>query len=160
MSSIYEITVNTASGEAKSLSAYEGNVLLIVNVASKCGYTPQYEGLEALYKKYEGQGFKILAFPSNDYGAQEPGTMEEIQNFCKLNYGVTFEIFEKVHAKGPDQHPLYTYLTQNATPTGDVAWNFEKFLIAKNGQIADRFPSKVAPLDGELVSAVERELAK
>jgi glutathione peroxidase len=160
MSSIYDLTVNTAAGEAKQLSAYKGNVLLIVNVASKCGYTPQYEGLEALYKKYEGQGFKILAFPANDYGAQEPGSMEEIQNFCKVNYGVTFEIFEKVHAKGPEQSSLYQYLTTNANPTGDVAWNFEKFLIGKDGTIVDRFPSKVAPLDGELVSAVERELAK
>lgn len=158
--SFYDLTVNTANGEAKGLSAYKGNVLLIVNVASKCGYTPQYEGLEALYKKYEGQGFKILAFPSNDYGAQEPGSMEEIQNFCKVNYGVTFEVFEKVHAKGADQSPLYQYLTTHANPTGDVAWNFEKFLIGKDGSIAGRFPSKVAPLDAELVSAVEKELAK
>lgn len=160
MASIYDITVNTANGETKQLSAYEGHVLLIVNVASKCGYTPQYEGLEELYKKYEGSGFKILAFPSNDYGAQEPGSMDEIQEFCKVNYGVTFDIFEKVHAKGPEQSPLYQYLTTNANPTGDVAWNFEKFLIGKNGTIVERFPSKVAPNDAQLLSAVEQELAK
>lgn len=157
---LYDIAVKTANGEDKHLGDYKGSVLLIVNVASACGYTPQYEGLEALYKKYQDQGLRILAFPSNDFGGQEPGTIEEVKQFCKVNYGVTFDLFNKVHAKGEEQHPLYAYLTQNANPTGDVAWNFEKFLISKDGEIAGRFPSKVEPLGAELVEAVEKELAK
>lgn len=157
---LHDIAVKTANGEETSLAAYKGNVLLIVNVASECGFTPQYEGLEALYKKYEDKGLRILAFPSNDFGGQEPGTIEEVKQFCTVNYGVTFDLFDKVHAKGGEQHPLYAYLTQNADPSGDVQWNFEKFLISKDGQIAARFGSRVKPEDAELVEAVEKELAK
>lgn len=158
--SLYEIAVKAANGEDKHLGDYKGHVLLIVNVASQCGFTPQYEGLEGLYKKYEDKGLRILAFPSNDYGAQEPGTIEEVKEFCKVNYGVTFDLFDKVHAKGDEQHPLYAYLTQNADPSGDVQWNFEKFLISKDGRIVGRFGSRVKPEDAELVDAVEKELAK
>jgi glutathione peroxidase len=157
--SFYDIAVTTAAGEEKHLGAYKGNVLLIVNVASACGFTPQYEGLEKLYQQYKDQGLRILAFPSNDYGAQEPGTMEQIQEFCKVNYGVTFDLFQKVHAKGDEQHPLYAYLTANAEPTGDVAWNFEKFLIGQDGTILGRYGSRVTPQDAELTQAIEKALA-
>jgi len=156
--SIYDITVKTATNEDKQLSAYKGDVLLIVNVASACGFTPQYDGLEELYKKYQDQGFRILGFPSNDFGAQEPGTIEEIKEFCKLNFGVTFELFGKVHALGEDKAAIYEYLTTHAPETGDVKWNFEKFLIGRDGTILNRFGSRVEPLSAELVDAVEGAL--
>jgi glutathione peroxidase len=156
--SIYDISVTTAAGETKPLRAYEGNVLLIVNVASRCGFTKQYAGLEELYRTYKDRGFRILAFPCNDFGGQEPGTMEEIQQFCSVNYGVTFELFEKVRILGNDKHPLYAYLTSHAEPAGDVQWNFEKFLIGKDGTIAARYSSKVTPNDPELVAKVEKLL--
>lgn len=159
MTTFHDLTATTAGGETRSLSDYKGHVLLIVNVASKCGFTPQYEGLEKLYQSYKDQGLRILAFPSNDYGAQEPGTIEEVQEFCQVNFGVTFDLFDKVHAKGDDQHPVYQFLTQNAPETGDVQWNFEKFLIARDGRVIGRFNSKVAPLDGELTNAIEKALA-
>ena len=156
---IGDLTVKTMSGQEKSLGDYQGNVLLIVNVASQCGFTPQYAGLETLYERYKDQGLRVLGFPSNDYGGQEPGSNEEIVAFCQRNYGVSFEIFDKVHAKGPEQAPLYTRLTQDSQPAGDVKWNFEKFLINKHGDIVARFPSNVAPEAPELVSQVEQELA-
>ncbi|ASS76527.1 glutathione peroxidase [Tumebacillus algifaecis] len=159
MTTFYDLTATTAQGESRSLADYKGDVLLIVNVASKCGFTPQYEGLEKLYQSYKDQGLRILAFPSNDYGAQEPGTIAEVQQFCSINYGVTFDLFDKVHAKGADQHPVYKYLTNHAPETGDVHWNFEKFLVGRDGQIIGRFGSRVAPLDGELTDAVEKALA-
>jgi glutathione peroxidase len=134
-------------------------VLLIVNVASQCGYTPQYKGMEELYQKYQAQGFEILGFPCNDYGMQEPGSSEEIQQFCTTRYGVTFPLFEKVHAKGSQQHPLYAQLSQ-AEPKGEVSWNFEKFLVSKKGEVVGRYKSAVAPNDASLAAAIEAELAK
>ncbi|WP_248925678.1 glutathione peroxidase [Paenibacillus hamazuiensis] len=152
--SIYDIEVKTAEGQPKSLWDFEGQVLLIVNVASKCGFTNQYEGLEQLYRTYKDRGFRILAFPCNDFGGQEPGTLEEIKEFCSLNYGVTFELFDKVRILGEDKHPLYAYLTEHAEPAGDVQWNFEKFLIGKDGAIAGRYSSKVTPDDEQLVKDI------
>ncbi len=160
--SIYEqaeLTAQTARGEARSFSEYKGDVLLIVNVASACGFTPQYEGLEQLHRRYREQGLRILGFPCNDFGEQESGTMEEIQQFCKLNYGVTFELFEKLHCLGDEQHPLYKWLVGQSESKEDVRWNFEKFLIARDGQLAGRFSSKVEPGAPELVAAVEHALA-
>ncbi len=154
-----DIRVKTIDGQEQSLGDYQGNVLLIVNVASYCGYTPQYQGLQELHEKYRDRGLKVLAFPCNDFGAQEPGTNEQIKTFCSTRYSVSFELFDKVHAKGPDQHPLYQWLTNYATPTGDVGWNFEKFLIGKQGEIVARFPSRVAPDDVELIGAIEAALA-
>jgi glutathione peroxidase len=158
MSSIYDISLPTASGGSKSLSDYKGKVLLIVNVASKCGFTPQYAGLEKLNQQLKDRGLVVLGVPCNDFGGQEPGTSEEIQQFCSLNYGVTFEVLGKVNILGDDKHPLYALLTEQAEPQGDVKWNFEKFLIAKDGTIAGRFSSKVAPEDAELTEAIEKEL--
>ncbi len=155
---IADIAVKTINGTEQPLSDYAGKVLLIVNVASYCGYTPQYKGLEALYQKYRDQGLEVLAFPCNDYGAQEPGSNAEIQQFCETRFGVTFPLFDKVHAKGADQHPLYARLTQSP-PAGDVSWNFEKFLINKQGEVVGRYKSAVSPDSPELVAAIERELA-
>ena len=157
---VSDITVETISGESKQLNEYAGNVVLIVNVASYCGYTPQYTGLEALNQKYREAGLRILAFPCNDFGAQEPGTNTEIEQFCTTNYGVSFELFDKVHAKGSEQHPLYERLTNAVEPTGNVAWNFEKFLVSKQGEVVARFKSSVKPDSPELIAAIERELAK
>lgn len=158
MANVSDIAVKTIDGADTTLGAYSGKVALIVNLASKCGYTKQYTGLEALYQKYKDQGFVILGFPCNDYGAQEPGTNEEIKKFACENYGATFDLFDKVHAKGAEQHPLYATLTKNADPTGDVAWNFEKFLIGKTGEIAGRFGSGVTPESAELTGAIEAQL--
>jgi glutathione peroxidase len=158
MSSIANITVKTIQSQDQSLSDYLGKVLLIVNVASQCGYTPQYKGMEELYQRYKNQGFEILAFPCNDYGMQEPGSNAEIQQFCDTRYGVTFPLFDKVHAKGSQQHPLYSVLTQTE-PKGDVSWNFEKFLVNKKGEVVARYKSAVAPDDNALMTAIERELA-
>ena len=157
---VSDITVKTINGESKSLTEYAGNVLLIVNVASYCGYTPQYAGLEQLNQKYRESGLRILGFPSNDFGAQEPGSNSEIVQFCTKNYGVTFDLFDKVHAKGSEQHPLYVRLTNAVEPSGDVAWNFEKFLVNKQGEVVARFKSSVKPDSPELIAAIERELAK
>lgn len=158
MSNIYEISVPTASGGSKSLSEYKGKVLLIVNVASKCGFTPQYAGLEKLNQQWKDQGLVVLGVPCNDFGGQEPGSSEEIQEFCSLNYGVTFEVLGKVTILGEDKHPLYALLTEQAEQQGDVKWNFEKFLISKEGTIAGRFSSRVAPEDAELTEAIEKLL--
>lgn len=156
--SVADVSVNTISGTPKLLSEYTGKVLLIVNVASYCGYTPQYKGLEALYQKYREQGLEVLAFPCNDYGAQEPDSNEKIQQFCETRYSVTFPLFDKVHAKGAQQHPLYAKLTQSS-PQGDVSWNFEKFLVNKQSEVVARYKSSVAPDSPELLQAIERELA-
>jgi glutathione peroxidase len=158
--SVSDITVKTIDGKEKPLKDYAGNVLLIVNVASYCGYTPQYKGLEQLSQKYKDQGLRVLGFPCNDFGAQEPGTNDEIQQFCDRTYGVTFELFDKVHAKGADQHPLYKTLTDSVTPAGAVSWNFEKFLIGKNGEVVARYRSGVTPDSPELIDAIEKELSK
>lgn len=157
---VSDIAVKTIDGKDKKLAEYAGKVLLIVNVASYCGYTRQYSGLEELNKKYSDQGLEVLGFPCNDFGAQEPGTNEEIVQFCETKYGVTFDLFDKVHTKGASQHPLYQTLTSSVTPTGEVAWNFEKFLINKQGEVVARFTSGVAPNDPELTQAIEAELAK
>lgn len=155
---IHSLTVKTITGENKPLKDYAGNVLLIVNLASYCGYTPQYAGLEKLYQKYKDAGLRILGFPCNDYGAQEPGTNEEILQFCTKNYGVTFDLFDKVHAKGSQKHPLYAMLTSHSNPPGDVSWNFEKFLVNKKGEVVGRYRSSVSPESAELTQAIEREL--
>lgn len=157
---VSDVSVKTIQGEERLLGSYAGKVLLIVNVASYCGYTRQYAGLEELYQKYQNQGLRILAFPCNDFGAQEPGTNDQIVQFCETNYGVSFDLFDKVHALGSQQHPLYALLTNSVEPAGDVAWNFEKFLVAKNGEVVGRFKSGVAPNSPELISAIERELSK
>ena len=159
MSSVSNISVKTITGDETQLSAYAGKVCLIVNVASYCGYTSQYAGLQKLYETFKDKGFEILAFPCNDYGQQEPDSNEKIQNFCSTRYGVTFPLFDKVHAKGPDQHPLYQTLTTSVPPQGDVAWNFEKFLIDKQGEVAARFTSGVTPQSPELIAAIEKALA-
>jgi glutathione peroxidase len=156
--SIYEIEVANAKGEPKTLAEYKGKALLIVNVASKCGFTPQYEGLEELNEAYKAKGLLVLGFPSNDFGGQEPGTLAEIQEFCKLNYGVTFELFDKVHAKGEEVHPLYTWLTSQSEPQEEVKWNFEKFLISKDGELLGRYPSNIAPDDTDLIADINKAL--
>ncbi|NJO78586.1 MAG: glutathione peroxidase [Cyanobacteria bacterium RM1_2_2] len=156
--SIADVSVNTIDGTPKAFSEYAGKVLLIVNVASYCGFTPQYKSLEALYQKYQAQGLEVLGFPCNDYGAQEPDSNEKIQQFCETRYSVTFPLFDKVHAKGVQQHPLYAKLTQ-AAPQGDVSWNFEKFLVNKKGEVVGRYKSAVSPDSPELIQAIERELA-
>jgi glutathione peroxidase len=156
--SITDITVKTIDGKEQPLSDYLGKVLLIVNVASYCGYTSQYRGLEQLNQKYQDQGLAVLGFPCNDFGAQEPGTNEQIANFCSTNYGVSFDLFDKVQAIGSGQHPLYNRLTKSVKPTGDVSWNFEKFLVNKNGEVVARYKSGVTPDSYDLVQAIEKEL--
>lgn len=157
---IYDISVKTMEGDTKNLSDYRNKVLLIVNVASKCGYTKQYEGLENIYEKYKEQGFEILAFPCNDFGGQEPGTNEEIRTFCESKYNVTFSLFDKIKVLGEDKSPLYNRLINNSVPEGDIEWNFEKFIIDKKGDIVYRFKSNVKPESEELISALEKTLAE
>jgi glutathione peroxidase len=154
--SINDIQVTDKNGKVRTMPEFSGSVLLIVNVASQCGLTPQYSGLEALNRKYAAQGLKVLGFPCNDFGAQEPGTLDEIQQFCETRFSVTFELFDKVHAKG-EKSPLYERLTQYA-PAGDVTWNFEKFLVDRNGTVIGRFSPRVEPQATELVEAIEAAL--
>lgn len=159
-STLYSIPLKSIEGKDTSLKAYSGKVLLLVNVASRCGYTPQYEGLEALWRKYRDKGLIVLGIPSNDFGAQEPGTNEEIQQFCKSKYDVSFPMLEKIHVKGDEQHPLYAALTGTNSPVpGPVKWNFGKFLISKDGKILSRFDSKVEPESAELTGAIDKALA-
>jgi glutathione peroxidase len=155
--SVSNVTVRTPEGSDKSLGDYAGNVLLIVNVASKCGFTKQYAGLQQLQDSYGEKGLKVLGFPCNDFGGQEPGTLDEIKSFCSTTYGANFELFDKVHAMGSTTEP-FTTLNQTA-PAGDVAWNFEKFLIGKDGTVIDRFKSGVTPDDADLKTAIEAALA-
>ncbi len=157
---IHDYTVMTMDGEQKKLSDYSGKVLMIVNVASKCGYTKQYAGLEELYRKYSGDGFVVLGFPCNDFGGQEPGSNDEIRTFCESKFDVTFPLFDKIKVLGDDKSPLYAALTSYSKPTGDIEWNFEKFVVSKNGEIAGRFKSKVEPGSEEIVSLIETELKK
>jgi glutathione peroxidase len=158
--SIYDIPVKDIDGKATSLKPYEGKVLLIVNVASKCGYTPQYTGLEALYEKYKDKGLLVLGFPCNQFGGQEPGTDEQIKQFCSSKYQVTFPLFDKIEVNGPNRNPLYTMLAGASSPfPGNIKWNFSKFLIGRDGKILKRFESKVKPDSEELVQAVEAALA-
>ena len=180
--SIYEIPVQSIQGQDASLGQFKGKVVLVVNVASKCGLTPQYEGLEALYERFRGQGFVIAGFPANDFKSQEPGTNEEIQTFCTANYGVKFPMFSKITVVGPEKHPLYAALIAaqpKAVSTADVPfaqklkgygiepntepeilWNFEKFLVSKMGEVVKRFSPDTAPDAPELVAAIQVELAK
>ena len=181
MSSIQNIPVKTIDGKPSSLKDFAGNVLLVVNVASKCGLTPQYEALEKIYEDKRGKGFAVLGFPANNFGAQEPGSNEEIAEFCSLTYSVKFPMFEKISVVGDDQHPLYKELTAAApraqgdpdafrdrlkgfgmTPNQDpdVLWNFEKFLVGKNGDVVARFAPTMTPDDPAIVAAIDAELAK
>jgi glutathione peroxidase len=181
MADIAEIPLTRIEGGADKLANHKGKVLLVVNVASKCGLTPQYEGLEKIYNQYKDKGFEVLGFPANDFGAQEPGTDEEIVAFCSSNYGVSFPMFSKADVTGPGKQPLYAALTAakpekqgpaaefrdrlkgyGMTPTEDpeVLWNFEKFLIGRNGEVVARFAPATPPDDPELVAAIESELAK
>jgi glutathione peroxidase len=157
---LYDIPLKDIDGKATSLKAYQGKVLLVVNVASKCGLTPQYEGLEALYRKYKDRGLVVLGFPCNDFAGQEPGTNSEIKQFCAANYDVSFPMFDKLHVKGPDQHPLYAALTGDAGAfPGDVQWNFGKFLIGRDGKPLARFEPRTKPDAREFVDAIEKALA-
>jgi glutathione peroxidase len=181
MSSIYDIPVQKISGEQASLAEFKGKVLLVVNVASKCGLTPQYEGLEKLYERFHDKGLVVAGFPANDFKEQEPGTNSDIQSFCTTNYGVKFPMFSKIAVTGAEKHPLYKSLISaqpaakgdpagwaavlkqhnidaNAAP--EIQWNFEKFVVARNGEIAARFSPNTAPDNPELLSAIESELAK
>jgi glutathione peroxidase len=153
---VHEFTLNNIDGKPVPLAEFKGKVVLIVNVASKCGFTPQYTGLETLYEKYKDQGFVIVGVPANNFGSQEPGTNDEIKTFCTRKYNVSFPMMSKLSVKGDDITPLYKYLT--ATKGGDVKWNFTKFLIGKNGQIVERFESAVKPDAPELTAAVESAL--
>ena len=153
-------TMETLTGQKADLSKYEGKVLLFVNVASQCGATPQYEPLQALYEKYKDKGLVVLGFPCNQFGAQEPGSPEEISSFCKENYGVTFPMFAKIDVNGPDAAPLYKHLTSKASDAGPVKWNFEKFLVGRDGNVVARFRTPIQPNDPKVIAAIERELAK
>jgi glutathione peroxidase len=158
VSDLYDIPIHTLQGEPGSLAPYKGEALLLVNVASKCGLTPQYTGLQKLQDTYGGRGFTVLGFPCNQFLEQEPGTPDEIAEFCSVNYGVTFPLFEKIEVNGPGRHPLYEELTAKSDAegaAGDVQWNFEKFLVSPEGEIVARFRPGVEPEDPTLVSAVE-----
>ena len=174
--SIYNVSVQKINGQSTTLGEYKGHALLIVNVASKCGLTPQYDGLEKLQKKYGSQGFEVLGFPANEFGAQEPGTNEEIQKFCRLSYGVEFPMFSKIVVKGAGQHALYKELIEAqpkplakpessfqkkiaaAVGAMDILWNFEKFVVNRQGDVVARFAPDIAPEDPLLVEAIERAL--
>src|SRR5208282_2126478 len=158
---LYDIPIHTLTGEPSSLAPYRGRTLLLVNVASKCGLTPQYAGLEQLQETYGDRGFSVLGFPCNQFMGQEPGTPEEIQQFCSTTYGVTFPLFEKIDVNGEDRHPIYEELT--ATPdaegnAGDITWNFEKFLVSRTGEVIGRFRPQVEPEDPAIVDAIEAAL--
>jgi glutathione peroxidase len=155
-SPLYDIPVNRIDGSKATLGDYAGKVLLVVNVASKCGLTPQYDGLEALYRTYKDKGLTVVGFPANNFKGQEPGSNEEIQEFCRLTYGVDFPMFAKISVKGDDRHPLYDALAGDE----DISWNFEKFLIGRDGKVAARFSPQTEPNDPAVVSALEAELAK
>jgi glutathione peroxidase len=159
--SLYDIPLKTLSGEDASLAEHKDKALLLVNVASKCGLTPQYAGLEELHGRYADRGFSVLGFPCNQFFGQEPGTNEEIATFCSTTYGVTFPLFDKIDVNGPDRHPLYAELAEKADAegkAGDVTWNFEKFLVSPDGHVVARFRPQVEPEDPELVQAVEEQL--
>ena len=154
---IFEHDINMLNGEPSKLADYEGHPVLLVNVASKCGLTPQYTGLEQLQQTYGAKGFSVLGFPCNQFGGQEPGSAEDIQAFCSTTYGVTFPMFEKIEVNGPGRHPIYAELTDVADAeghSGDIRWNFEKFLIGPDGTVT-RFGPQVAPEDQQLVDAIE-----
>src|SRR5580692_785856 len=155
-SSVYDFTLNSIDGQAAPLAAYKGKVLLLVNVASKCGFTPQYKGLEAVYEKYKDQGLVVIGFPANNFMAQEPGTNEEIKTFCSRTYNVSFPMYSKISVKGDDKAPLYQFLTEQKG--GDIKWNFTKFLVGRDGTIVARFEPKVTPDSPEVIAAIEKAL--
>lgn len=160
---MYEFTMKDIDGNDVSLEKYKGNVVMLVNVASRCGLTPQYEGLQAIYDKYKDRGFTVLGFPANNFMGQEPGTEAEIKEFCSLNYNVGFPMFSKISVKGTDQHPLYRFLTHPETNPGfdgDITWNFEKFLADRDGKIIARFSPRTVPTDAEVIEKLEAALAK
>jgi glutathione peroxidase len=160
-SNVLDFTLNSIDGKPAPLSQYQGKVVLIVNVASRCGYTPQYAGLEKVYEKYKDQGFVILGFPANNFGGQEPGTNEEIKTFCSSKYNVTFPMYTKISVKGDDIHPLYRFLTDkqaNPATAGDIKWNFTKFLVGKDGKVIARFEPAVTPESPEVTGAIEKAL--
>jgi glutathione peroxidase len=162
-SSVHEFSMKAIDGKTVTLSQFKGQVMLVVNVASRCGFTPQYEGLEKLYETYKGQGFVILGFPANNFGEQEPGTDAEIQTFCKSKYSVTFPMFSKISVTGADKAPLYRFLTDTAAHPqtgGEIQWNFTKFLVDRDGKIIQRFEPEVEPLSREIVAAVETAVKK
>ena len=160
--SVHEFTVKDIQGNEVDLSAYKGKVLLIVNVASKCGATPQYDPLQALHAKYADKGFAVMGFPANNFGGQEPGSDAEIAEFCSTKYSVEFPMFSKVSVKGEDKAPLFAYLTTAANPgkQGDIGWNFEKFLVGKDGKLLHRFGMRTKPDSDEVVAAIEKALAE
>ena len=158
--SIYDIEVTTIDGRAQKMEAYSGKTLLVVNVASQCGFTPQYEGLQALYEGYRDKDFAVLGFPCNQFGHQEPGTDTEIKEFCTSKYDVTFPMFDKLEVNGENRHPLYVALAGKDSPfPGDIHWNFTKFIIGRDGKIVARFDSKVKPDSPEVTQAIETALA-
>ena len=161
--SVYDFTLKDIDGNDVKLDKYKGSVLMVVNTASRCGYTPQYEGLQKIYEKYKDRGFVVLGFPANNFMGQEPGTEKEIKEFCTLKYNVTFPMFSKISVTGSDQHPLYGYLTNKKTNPefgGDISWNFNKFLIGRDGQIVGRFGSKDKPEDPNVTALIENSLDK
>lgn len=160
--SVYDFTMRDIDGVDTKLSTYRGKVSMIVNTASKCGFTPQYEGLQTIYDRFKDKGFVILGFPANNFMGQEPGTEAEIKEFCSTKYKVTFPMFAKISVKGEDQHPLYNFLTNPATNpdfSGEIAWNFNKFLVDKNGKVIARFGSREAPDSEAVIAAIEKALA-
>jgi glutathione peroxidase len=159
MPNVHDFTVKTIQGQDKKLADYKGRVLLIVNVASECGYTPQYAGLEKLHETYGERGLRVLGFPCNDFGAQEPGSESEILQFCTTKFGVKFDMFGKVKVKGEEMTPLFDHLQTHPTFGGPIKWNFGKFLVDKNGEVIARFDHKVDPESPELTSAIEKALA-
>jgi glutathione peroxidase len=159
-SGLYGFTLNSIDGKPAPLADYKGKVVLLVNVASQCGYTPQYSALESIYEKYKDQGFVILGFPANNFGAQEPGTNEEIKTFCTRKYSVTFPMYAKISVKGADQAPLYAYLTKDTAAgiSGEIKWNFTKFLVDRNGNVVQRFEPAVTPDSKDVTGAIEKQL--
>lgn len=156
---IHEFTMKTIDGREQPLSAYAGRTLLVVNTASRCGFTPQYEGLEALYEKYRERGFVVLGFPANNFMGQEPGTNAEIATFCSTKYNVSFPLFSKISVKGRDIAPLYAWLTKDAGFDGDIGWNFTKFLVGPDGRVVARFDTRTDPQDPKLIAKLEETLA-
>lgn len=157
---VHSFTVKDIDGKEIKLDQYKGKTLLIINVASKCGLTKQYNALQALHDKYKDQGLVLLAFPANNFKGQEPGSNQEIKQFCSAKFNITFQMMSKIDVIGDKQVPLYKYLTQHSDPTGDISWNFEKFLIDADGNIAQRFAPRIKPNDKKVIKAIEAELAK
>ena len=160
-SNIYEFNMNSLEGKPMPMADFKGKVMLLVNVASRCGYTPQYDGLEALYEKYKAQGLVVIGFPANNFGGQEPGTNAEIKDFCERTYHVKFPMYAKTSVKGADKTPLYQFLTSNAanpSTSGEIQWNFTKFLVDRSGKVIQRFEPDVEPQSREVVAAIEKAL--